>query len=175
MINGIFCSGKAGTGKTTVADTIVSLYDIPLKRYALADPIKQLDAELFLPVEGKPRWRYQALGQSLREIDEDVWIRALDNRISANYPTIGVIDDVRNTNEFNHYSAAGYISIRVECDYHLRLERLYRRDGTVDINALDHETETALDGVKHDYTIYNNYGLESLREQVLEILDDMRR
>lgn len=173
MIPGIIILGKAGSGKTSVANFVItSNYATSFHSYALADKVKEIQRDLFPYLAGKPRHVLQHIGMSMRDIDADVWIRWLDKQILA-HGKLAVIEDCRILNEYDHYAAKGYISIRVTCDDDTRIERMRQRDGTVDMDALQHRTETELDDIVCDYTVDNGGSIERLAEQVDAILDEV--
>jgi dephospho-CoA kinase len=172
MVKGIIVLGKAGSGKTTVANGFVTHTPGLFRKYALADKVKEIQRDLFPYLTGKPRHVLQHIGMSMREIDPDVWIKYLDEMI-LKHGEVAVIDDVRLSNEYNHYINKGYISIRVLCDDDVRIERMRQRDGDVDLAALQHQTETELDDVECDYTIDNNGTIEQLMEQVDRIIEEV--
>jgi dephospho-CoA kinase len=173
VVPGIIILGKAGSGKTTLANFIVT-HDpnSRFRKFALADKVKEIQRDLFPHLTGKPRHVLQHIGMSMREIDPYVWIKYLDKTI-LRYNAIPVIDDIRLTNEYEHYTNKNYISIRVLCDDDIRIERMRYRDGDVDLATLYHHTETELDDIVCDYTVDNNGTLDELATQVDAILDEV--
>lgn len=173
MIKGIIILGKAGSGKTSVAYGIVTSNPAGrFRKFALADKVKEIQRDLFPHLTGKPRHVLQHIGMSMRDIDEDVWIRYLDREI-AKYRAISCVDDVRLANEYNHFANKGFVSIRVTCDDHIRIERMRQRDGDVDMDALLHRTEFELDETRCHYTVNNNGTPDELMAQVDAILDEV--
>jgi dephospho-CoA kinase len=83
---------------------------------------------------------------------------ALNRRIAAaaaDAPFV-IIDDVRPLEAFDYFKGQGYITVRIEASRRIREQRMLERDGVIPPDeAFQHWTETALDGVPHDFVIYN--------------------
>lgn len=96
----------------------------------------------------------QGVGSELRPIDEDFWVRAtMEPALQARY-TRGVpvvITDVRFPNEVEAVRAAGGTVVRVV------------RPGLESTDT--HISETALDAIEADVTVYNAGTLEDLARQ----------
>lgn len=113
-------SGKAGAGKDTIADYLITKHSF--KKISLADPIKRLVKDVFALTEfqvydrverEKPleQWGGRSVRQLLQHIgtelfrdniDPDIWVKSLWYTIkdsSYNY----VIPDVRFPNELNFF------------------------------------------------------------------------
>lgn len=171
----IMLIGKAGAGKTTVAQYLRDRYGY--RAYALATRIKEIAHELFLdgPPEGKPRELYQKVGDQMRAIDPHCWIRALRKRIAEDRKTWSgpmVIDDVRYPKEVVAFQDE-FVPVLIETAYDVRLERLRQRDGHVDEAVLGHGSERGVDEIKamfQVYTLSNNGSIEELYQSVNELL-----
>ena len=82
--------GTAGSGKTTAADIVLNGYP-RYRKQALAAPIKEI-ASRYLPGYRDRRTAYQTIGETLRTLEEKVWI---DYLLGSARPTCTVVDDVR--------------------------------------------------------------------------------
>jgi dephospho-CoA kinase len=74
--------------------------------------------------------------------------------------------DVRQPNEVNALREKGFVIIKVEADEEIRLERARVKDDYFTLEDLNHETETAVDTLDVDFTLFNNLGFEDLYQTV---------
>lgn len=166
-------SGKAGSGKDTVADYLVSTYGYT--RLALADPLKEMALNLdpvityvgdspirlsrLIELHGwdsakrtfpEIRRTLQRMGQTVREYDSEFWLRVL---YGAAYRIPGpiVVSDVRYPNEYSSLSRAGYVPVRV---------------ARPDVVGMSHESETALDSHTFAHGIANDGSVIQLHYRV---------
>jgi dephospho-CoA kinase len=160
-------TGKARSGKDTVANYLVERHQF--QRVAFGDSLKRYLSEIFpdLINENKPRALLQRFGQSMREFDEDVWIKHALNK--ANGSKI-VITDVRQPNEYRRLKELGYVIIRVESSIQSRFERMMALGDVFNENDLSDGTETVLDSYDVDFTIVNDCDFSMLSEQIDLIL-----
>ena len=91
------------------------------------------------------RVAYQLLGQTVRGVDSGYWVRAAVEGIDweREFP---VFTDVRMPNEVSALYDAGAPVVYLRVSPQVQRERLMGRDGSLpSVEALHHETETALD------------------------------
>ena len=157
--------GKAGTGKTAVADHLVKKYGY--KRYAVADEVKRIAMRLFKMKE-KDRKLLQDIGFKMREIRPSVWIDFLIDQIRGKDKI--VVDDIRYPNEYEALKREGFKMIRVVADREICIKRLTGRDGTAAVERLDDESETAMDEVKIENILNGNLPLEEMLTQLDALL-----
>lgn len=161
----IIFSGKQYSGKDTAAK--IMLEKMPtFKRCAMGDIIKLTygkEKGLTLDEIEKNKAQYRPdlikLGNWGREQDPDYWLKKIieqDGNI--------IVTDVRVKHEYDVFKSAGAIAIRVEATRETRAQR-----GTlVGENDI---TEVGLDNITDwDFVIDNNSDYESLKSQVLEII-----
>ncbi len=161
----IIFSGKQYSGKDTAAK--IMLEKMPtFKRCAMGDIIKLTygkEKGLTLDEIEKNKAQYRPdlikLGNWGREQDPDYWLKKIieqDGNI--------IVTDVRVKHEYDVFKSAGAIAIRVEATRETRAQR-----GTlVGENDI---TEVGLDNITDwDFVIDNNSDYESLKLQVLEII-----
>lgn len=179
----IALSGKAGSGKDTVAAYLVEEHGFT--RLALADPLKEM-AEIIDPivshVAGEPvrltrllelhgwdraktvfpevRRLLQQVGQTVRHRDPDFWLRALYGAAERVAGPI-VVTDVRYPNELASLQRAGFTAVRIT-----RPEIQPVRD---------HDSETALDGVTFVDRILNDGDLATLYQRIDALLETIGR
>lgn len=168
--------GKAGAGKDTVAEYLTVHYGF--QRYAFADKLKTIARELFPEAfQGtKPRVLLQVLGERMRQIDKDVWVRYLLRRIETERPLRAVITDCRYSNELEQCFAAGFIPVMVFCPDEVRQERLAARgDRPLSPKEAAHPSENdvfALFEVWPEKRILDNSGsFKHLYEQVDTLME----
>jgi hypothetical protein len=174
--------GKARSGKDASALWLVR--QRAYTRLAFADPLKEmaLSVDPYIPTTygvtvrlsaliADVGWDYakdrypevrrtiQRMGQSVREHDEDFWVRTLarkvDNADAWNLPV--VVTDVRYPNEANMLRARGFLLARI-----VRPERQMIEHG-------NHASETALDSFEADRIVYNTATLDDLYRRVAEL------
>jgi len=168
---GIVLVGRAGSGKDTVADYLVSRYGF--RRYAFADKLKEIARDLFPEqfVNGiKPRRLLQDLGTQIRRLDPDVWINYLFSRIERENPERAVITDCRYQNELQAAMSRWFVPLRIICSDEIRQQRLIKRDGVgIDPEVSAHPSENDVFEsplLETAYQVFNNDTLESLYKQV---------
>src|SRR5699024_5910783 len=195
----IALTGKMRSGKSTVAEILWLDYDLnrrsfggALKYYAdkmfegsEAYPIEVEEYGEPCPFDGKrdtrvkkPRKLYQDFGQAMRQLDEDIWIRHVEQAIESDklFPDYKgvVIDELRQPNEYEWARANGFTIIRVEASEDKRIQRAERAGDSFDIDSLEHETESHIDGFEVDYEIVNGGNLEVLGRKVDEIMSEIK-
>jgi phosphomevalonate kinase len=160
-------SGKAGSGKDTVADilkdnlkgkTIIISYASYLKEYA--KNIVAWDGSS----ESKPRTFLQEIGDLVKSIDPNFLVNRIleDIEVYKHYYQNIIISDARFVSEIKC----------IEEKYNSLKLYVYGRDNNLTDVQKKHNTETSLDGFKdYDYVINNNGTLEELKKKVLEVLE----
>src|SRR5690606_15406979 len=171
-------AGKKRSGKDTVAK---ALEPFGYQRVGFADELKQMALEINPMIPGDTRLRgvvkdfgwecakefpgvrkfLQELGTSIRERDRYFWIRTAFMRIN---PALAdgygvVVPDVRYPNEVDAIRRAGGTVIQVV------------RPGRPD-DGDRHASETALDGIAFNHTIFNDAGLDTLKQRAIEARTD---
>lgn len=119
--------GRSRSGKDTVAEYLVKKYG--MRNYKLSYGITEIIKKYFpkeLEKGVKLRGHYIKIGQSLRELDEDVWVNYTLNRINYLWGNLEnlVISDVRQENEFLRLRDEGFKFIYVDCDNAIRNKRI---------------------------------------------------
>lgn len=104
------------------------------------------DEDAFIAVKTPAkRVAYQLLGQSVRGVDSGYWVRAAVENVDwgSEFP---IFTDVRTPNEVSALYDAGAPVVYLRVSPQVQRERLLGRDGSLpSVEALRHETETALD------------------------------
>lgn len=165
----IIFSGKQYSGKDTAAKILMEeLKDY--RRCAMGDIIKieygkkyNLTYDEIENNKSKYRQGLIDLGNWGRSQSPDYWLE----KIVAQEGKI-VVTDVRIKHEYEVFKNAGAISIRVEAEREIREARGGQLIGENDV------TEVDLDNIQDwDYIIDNNKDYETLRKNVLEIVEQI--
>lgn len=174
--------GKMRSGKDTVGKFLVDQFNF--QRLAFGDEIGTV-IETYFPEafkDGKPRHHYQFIGQRFRELDQDVWVKKVLQKVIyeesmgeiLNYgPLNFVITDGRQLNEAEKMREAGFLIVKVECDEDLRIERIKASGDNFNPEQLQHETELQVDMIQPDYVIKNDGTLEALHIQVMKLVETL--
>lgn len=165
----IIFSGKQYAGKDTAAKILMDAMP-SFKRCAMGDVIKleygRLHNVSFEEIEAnKPKYRQGLidLGNWGRSQSQDYWLEKIIEQ-EGNI----VVTDVRIKHEYELFKSAGAISIRVEADRNLREQRGGKLVGEDDV------TEVDLDDIQDwDYIIDNNKDYETLKKEVLSIVQEL--
>ena len=168
--NIIIAGNVAGAGKDTMAGYLESKYGY--KQVAFATGIKRVAREVF-NMQKKDRALLQDIGQKMREIDPEVWVKALFREIDASLHSIPfVISDLRQKNELSAALERNFIPVRVVTNRNIAVQRLLERDGVCDISKLDGPAE---DGTRkiHLPQIYNNGTFTDFYQSIDEFLDSI--
>lgn len=163
-------SGKQYSGKDTAAKILMEeLQDY--KRCAMGDIIKieygrihNLTYEEIETNKAQYRQGLIDLGNWGRSQSPDYWIQKIIQQ-EGNI----VVTDMRIKHEYNIFKQAGAIMIRVEADREIRELRGGKLVGEDDVTEID------LDEIKDwDFLIDNNKDYDSLKKEVLKIVDIIR-
>ena len=151
--------GKAGSGKTTLANYLVQKYDFT--RLSFAKKVKQFGVAILLRgmKKNNPAFRkfLQMLGEGARVVDPNIWIRWLDMELTE-YDEAGVsvvIDDCRYKNEADFLRADGFVLVKVKG----RLARLPDE-------LTKHVSEVELDEIECDCDFDNSQDLHIAAKQL---------
>ena len=166
--------GKAGACKTTAAEYLVKHHGYT--RISFAAKLKDVAVQLWGPDAFKDRDKLQKLGESLRQIDDLVWVNALFRWLEGPDEPAGagpyVIDDCRFPNEYWRLKQKGFRVVRIYAPESTRINRLQAIGKLQDIEQLKHISEVALDDYNPDQIIENQgplvYNLYPMIEKVLD-------
>ncbi|MEC2266527.1 hypothetical protein ACR6EC_12145 [Bacillus subtilis] len=152
-------SGKARSGKDTLADEIVNSRSY--KKLPLATPIKQVHSIIYGQLDIKDRSGLILIGETMCEKDPHIWIKvwlreALKHFTKSDKKKF-VISDVRKPSEFTFFKSMGAFSVRIVADEEGRRKVIARKDGKEALNHLDDKTESYVDSFDTDMVLYNGY------------------
>jgi dephospho-CoA kinase len=174
--------GRLRSGKDTIANHLYLKYGF--SQVAFGDALKRVAHETFPWVSefSKPRALYQSVGQLMREIDSEVWIKhaeqavkgAIDFRVNTGAEKVGVvITDVRQQNEVDWCRSNGFTLIRVTAPDEDRIARAIAAGDDFNENDLEHETEQAIDSFEVDHEVTNAGTVDDLKAQIDAILSQI--
>ena len=167
--------GKIGSGKDTVADYFVDNHGY--MKYSFAIPIKDIAVNIFgfttdqvddhLLKETKddfwgitPRKFLQIVGTDMfREIfRQDVWLKIAERNITDTQKNI-IIPDIRFENEVKF----------VKEKYNGTIIKIIRYNGLSSTKTNQHKSEKGINDEYIDFTIDNNYDMDTLVENLKRI------
>ena len=185
--------GKMYAGKTTLADALVphgyqkSMMAGPLKaiaRLAYGEEIdkgKQYETTVSTRVIKFKSGRQilQEVGQSMKEVDRDFWLKCFINDIefrsqlqsSQRRSSQFVVDDVRFKFEADYLREAGWTIVKVETPEIIRLDRGRKALGrSITPEELYHESEIEVDSIEADTIWRGDTPLNKYEERAAALL-----
>jgi phosphomevalonate kinase len=177
---GIGISGKARSGKDTLAAILLERLGDSWRREALADALKvewyddcfswqkdSITKEHKIQYtncmkENNPHVRKELidLGQKRRAEDPDYWIKRVNLQPKC------IITDVRFKNEFDYLKARGFLMVRMECTFETLRDR--------GCPPIQDPSECELDNRDDwDVVVSNNAGFEVLEKAADEIVQTL--
>lgn len=171
--------GKSRSGKDTVAEYLEKKYR--LHNYKFSYGITEIIKKYFpkdLEKGVKLRGHYIKIGQSLRELDEDVWVNYTLDKINYLWGSLEnvVISDVRQENEFRRLAKEGFRFIYIKCDNYIRNERI-KEKGEELPSDFDNDPDKNIDYIVERYgelieVVSNNQSLERLFDEINKVVED---
>lgn len=171
MIIGV--CGKAGSGKSTFAEVLCC--NLNFSMWSFAEPLKEMvevitrsnrvwgtqedKSEMFEPLGLTYRELLQRVGEGMRKVDKDFWVKLLAPKVlnAHDYYDI-VIPDVRFTNEAKWIKANGG-----------KIVQIVRPDNPYTVP--EHVSERGFNQRYIDYTLYNiATGLELYRDMCYDTM-----
>lgn len=170
----IALSGKMGSGKSHFANLFVEKYGG--QRLSFATPIKRMyelfcQKQMFGEDYSTKRHFCQAVGEGLREFEQDFWAYHLITNLEDGENII--VDDVRYPNEIIALKQEGFVIIRIEAPDVYRLKRLPVTTRAADIVS---SSEVALDDCYNsfDHHILNDYTSE-VEKDFFRLIEHIKR
>ena len=168
----IAVAGQLRAGKDTVADILQEQLEGGFTVYRFADGITEIIQHYFPQawLAGKPRGHYQVIGQSLRQLDEDVWVRFLHSkRQQAPLYENQLITDLRQPNEVIYCKQQKFKVIKVVAEEAVRQQRAELSGDMWFPYQMQHPTEIAVESIAPDYLIENNGSMDELVTKVTAV------
>lgn len=139
-------------------------YESEIREVRLSKIVSEYGWEIAKDAHPEVRRILQNIGQTVREYDEDFWLRiALDKiAVARKWGLPVVVTDCRYPNEYEALRSAGFKMVRVYRPEPGELIDWKSVSGALGSGST-HESETALFGHPHDVSIRNNGTLAELR------------
>ena len=157
--------GNICSGKTTLANTLSKRYN--LRKIAFADSVKYYVKDIF-KVEHKDRKLIQDFAEKMREIDKDIWVKKVQDKIQDKEDI--VIDDLRFPNEYKMLKDNNFFIVKLKISKETQIKRineLYQQDAKEHIERLNHISESYIDSLKEDLLITNENQLKDFIDYAL--------
>jgi len=141
--------GKICSGKSYLANYLKDKHNFEILSFG--EPVKKYAKEIF-NLKFKNREIIQKFAQSVKEIDNDVWVKYLINNLDKHKDKHIVIDDLRFKNEQLALKKRGFIFIKLEIikDYQIeRIKKTYPDHYDVHISRLNDISEN--NTLEYDY------------------------
>lgn len=103
--------------------------------------------------DGEARRVYQWVGSALRNLDTNVWVKPVLNKIAADPASLWVVDDVRYINEAAALRDAGFVIITLFVPEEVRWQRIRSLYPTTLFTDSLHGSETEWKEIEPDYTL----------------------
>lgn len=164
-------TGEMASGKTSIAKYLVEKYNFT--KFSFADDVKLYATEIFnMNIKVKDRKLLQQFGTKMKEIDENIWIKRLDNKIKDISDNI-IIDDLRYQNEELYLKSKGFKILKLDIDTELqnnRLKNTYINDFDMHIKCKNHDSELYTKKIYYDFYYLINKNTE---EFIYEFIDNL--
>lgn len=184
--------GRMASGKTTLARTLIAMYDYT--RVSHADGIKEMAALAYGIVNKTDTYEVrtlkgelellsgrevlQGVGQTMKLFDRDFWLKISLNRTShISGPVVN--DDTRFVFESEALREIGFKVVRVNTPDEVRMARYVANYGREPTPAeLAHESEREIDAIPVDYEVNGMMEPEAAARQVFHglrpVVDGLR-
>lgn len=169
--------GYARSGKDTVGEMMQDYLELNGHGHTVlmgfGDALKDRFHDAFpdVPEDPKPREGYERFGQLGRDLDNYIWIKALEkdmNLCELSYSNV-IVTDLRQPNEEKWARENGFIFVGVWA-YPNDREKRSSNDSTFEIV---NKSEEKLHEINLDYTIYNIDSLDFLKTQVINVIEEV--
>lgn len=164
----IAIAGQLRSGKDTMAKYLVSQGFEHCKLSEGITDIASVFLEDIFGEKGKKREIYTTIGQSMRQLDPEVWLKYTWGNAPKTKNV--VISDVRQKNEEEFLRSQGFVIVGVESPMTMRYERAME-DGDFKESDMNHETELSVQTISCDYYIQNEGTVMDLYDKTEALLD----
>lgn len=169
--------GKMYSGKTTMANAFVA--NQGYRKVAMAGPLKLIaklaygediqkdknypvvDLSFGTRTTKSGRKILQQIGQSLKAVDRDIWLKIFINDTNDMNNGPYVVDDVRFKFEADYLRSAGWVIVKIDTEEAERVRRAFMLTGKEPTHQeLNHESEVEVDDISEDVYIDGRQPIE---------------
>lgn len=169
----IILFGKRGSGKDTTLEIIKDLVPNTVQIRLASYVVRACNA---LGIENPTRDDLAYVGHDIGRMlfGMDVWLKQAikDANGMIGYHNM-VVSDARYQNEYDAFVDIGFIPVLIETDLDKCIERVIKRDGYINMEQLNHESENNYKKFKPRYVLDNNGTIEELEAQVEAMLREI--
>lgn len=162
--------GGLRSGKSAVAECLTEILD-DCEVFEFGTPVQKVVDIIYPEYEGvKNRKLLVDVGQHLRKLDEDVWVRLLKRSVENSKAKNIIVVGVRQENEYKMLKDLGFTFIRVFADVSTRIERIKSLGDVFQEESFKDETELIMESFKPDHVLINNGTLKQLEADLVYLL-----
>ena len=160
----ILIFGGRGSGKTTVTDMLIERLG-DAKEVRLADYVKNAcEAFGVEPTRENLVWIGTDIGRE--QVSKRVWIDKGIEDVNKGEFLHYIISDVRFDNEYEIFKDEGFFPVLIDVDLEKRIDRVIKRDGFINYELLEHESEQNWKHFEPAYVLDNNGTMKELEEKI---------
>jgi len=112
---------------------------------------------------------YDSIGPCYQDYWIDQAMPRIKTLLEVGAPVLN--DDIRRLNEWEALKHLGFTIIKVHTDEAIRIERMKKRDGGVDLTTLNDISESEIDDLPYDALVINNYDtIETAWNSLLDVI-----
>ena len=170
MIRGVVLFGKRACGKDTVTEMLKKL--VPNSEQLRIAQFVVYACEA-LGMENPTREQLAFVGSEIgrKMIDNDIWIKMAAKYADNNTDKFLIVSDARYINEYETFVSRGFIPIFIDTEIPTCIERAIKRDGYINMELFNSESETNYLKFPYDLRLDNNGDIIELEKQVVKLLE----
>lgn len=174
MIRGVVLFGKRACGKDTATEIFKKL--VPNSEQLRIAQFVVYACEA-LGMDNPTRDQLAFVGHNIGRmmIDNDIWIKMATKYADNNINKFLIVSDARYINEYEAFVSRGFIPIFVDTEIPTCIERAIKRDGHINMELFNSESETNYLKFPYDLRLDNNGDIIDLEKQIKEWLEVMLR
>lgn len=183
--------GKMGAGKSSLANFLVDVHQYT--RVANAGALKALAQMAYGPIDKSETYRItttlpfgetvqhelsgrevlQGIGQTLKEFDRDIWLKAMVRSMETMQGPF-VCDDTRFPFEAGFLKGKGWIIAKLQVPEEIRMNRYQHLYGRIPTEQeLNHASETEVDNIQEDILLDGEKPVIDLAEELFRFMDQL--